>query len=91
MACVGICGSDIKYWKHGSTGRFRLTAPMVLGEEVGRGGAGWGGAGRGRAGQGRVEWGGFGPWQSRWSGAGRVGQGRAGQGGAGWGGVEWYG
>jgi len=30
---VGICGSDVHYWKHGRIGPFILTAPMVLGHE----------------------------------------------------------
>eukprot|EP00057_Strongylocentrotus_purpuratus_P009031 XP_011663505.1 PREDICTED: sorbitol dehydrogenase [Strongylocentrotus purpuratus] len=31
---VGICGSDLKYWSHGYCGRFKLTAPMVIGHEA---------------------------------------------------------
>jgi len=30
---VGICGSDVHYWKHGRIGPFILKAPMVLGHE----------------------------------------------------------
>jgi len=30
---VGICGSDVHYWKHGRIGPFILNAPMVLGHE----------------------------------------------------------
>ncbi|EDO32810.1 predicted protein [Nematostella vectensis] len=33
MHTVGICGSDVHYWKHGCIGDFVLTAPMVLGHE----------------------------------------------------------
>mmetsp|Transcript_144774 Transcript_144774/g.204816 ORF Transcript_144774/g.204816 Transcript_144774/m.204816 type:complete len:386 (+) Transcript_144774:31-1188(+) len=31
---VGICGSDIHYYEHGSIGPFILNAPMVLGHEA---------------------------------------------------------
>ncbi|XP_068615176.1 sorbitol dehydrogenase [Brachionichthys hirsutus] len=31
---VGICGSDVHYWQHGSIGDFVLTKPMVLGHEA---------------------------------------------------------
>ena len=34
MGSVGICGSDIKYWKDGQCGRFILNNPMVLGHEA---------------------------------------------------------
>lgn len=34
MGSVGICGSDIKYWKYGQCGRFILNKPMVLGHEA---------------------------------------------------------
>lgn len=34
MEWGGICGSDLSYWKHGSTGTATLTEPMVLGHEV---------------------------------------------------------
>lgn len=30
---MGICGSDLKYWKYGVCGRFTVTSPMVLGHE----------------------------------------------------------
>eukprot|EP01094_Clydonella_sp_ATCC50884_P022424 TRINITY_DN5137_c0_g1_i1.p1 TRINITY_DN5137_c0_g1~~TRINITY_DN5137_c0_g1_i1.p1 ORF type:complete len:348 (-),score=96.40 TRINITY_DN5137_c0_g1_i1:196-1239(-) len=30
---VGICGSDVHYWKHGRIGDFVVNAPMVLGHE----------------------------------------------------------
>lgn len=30
---VGICGSDVHYWKHGRIGSFILEAPMVMGHE----------------------------------------------------------
>ena len=33
MHAVGICGSDVHYWKKGRIGDFILTAPMVLGHE----------------------------------------------------------
>lgn len=31
---VGICGSDVKYWKDGKIGNFILTKPMILGHET---------------------------------------------------------
>jgi len=31
---VGICGSDIHFYKHGAIGPFKLTEPMVLGHEA---------------------------------------------------------
>uniref|UniRef100_A0A6G1SDV4 Sorbitol dehydrogenase n=1 Tax=Aceria tosichella TaxID=561515 RepID=A0A6G1SDV4_9ACAR len=31
---VGICGSDVKYWKDGKIGNFILKKPMVLGHET---------------------------------------------------------
>ncbi|GAA0517281.1 L-idonate 5-dehydrogenase [Saccharopolyspora thermophila] len=34
MEWGGICGSDLSYWKHGSTGTAVLRHPMVLGHEV---------------------------------------------------------
>lgn len=34
MEWGGICGSDLSYWKHGSTGTAKLTEPMMLGHEV---------------------------------------------------------
>lgn len=30
---VGICGSDVHYWKEGRIGHFVVTAPMVIGHE----------------------------------------------------------
>lgn len=34
MGSVGICGSDIKYWKYGKCGRFVMDKPMVIGHEA---------------------------------------------------------
>jgi len=34
MDSVGICGSDVHYWTHGSIGDFIVKAPMVLGHEA---------------------------------------------------------
>lgn len=34
MAYGGICGSDLSYWKHGSSGTAILSEPLVLGHEV---------------------------------------------------------
>ncbi|XP_043838430.1 sorbitol dehydrogenase isoform X1 [Dromiciops gliroides] len=34
MHSVGICGSDIHYWKHGRIGEFVVKKPMVLGHEA---------------------------------------------------------
>ena len=31
---VGICGSDVKYWKDGGIGHFVVTNPLLLGHEV---------------------------------------------------------
>ena len=33
MHAVGICGSDVHYWKNGRIGDFIVKAPMVLGHE----------------------------------------------------------
>ena len=33
MRQVGICGSDVHYWKNGGIGDFIVKAPMVLGHE----------------------------------------------------------
>ena len=33
MYAVGICGSDVHYWKKGRIGDFILKAPMVVGHE----------------------------------------------------------
>jgi L-idonate 5-dehydrogenase len=34
MEWGGICGSDVSYWRHGSSGTAALKQPMVLGHEV---------------------------------------------------------
>lgn len=31
---MGICGSDVHYWKHGRIGDFVLTTPIILGHET---------------------------------------------------------
>ena len=33
MHTIGICGSDIHYYKHGKIGQWHVNAPMVLGHE----------------------------------------------------------
>eukprot|EP00929_Paragymnodinium_shiwhaense_P115213 TRINITY_DN83944_c0_g1_i1.p1 TRINITY_DN83944_c0_g1~~TRINITY_DN83944_c0_g1_i1.p1 ORF type:complete len:386 (-),score=48.12 TRINITY_DN83944_c0_g1_i1:128-1285(-) len=33
VKCVGICGSDVHYWKDGRIGHFVLNKPMVIGHE----------------------------------------------------------
>ena len=33
MGSVGICGSDLKYWKYAKCGRFIMSSPMVIGHE----------------------------------------------------------
>lgn len=33
MCCVGICGSDVHYWKKGRIADFILSEPMVMGHE----------------------------------------------------------
>ncbi|XP_011418885.3 sorbitol dehydrogenase isoform X1 [Magallana gigas] len=33
MCSVGICGSDLKYWKYGKCGKFSLEKPMIMGHE----------------------------------------------------------
>ena len=33
MHTVGICGSDIHYYKHGKNGQWLVNEPMVLGHE----------------------------------------------------------
>jgi hypothetical protein len=33
MKAVGICGSDVHFWKHGRIGDFVVNAPMVIGHE----------------------------------------------------------
>lgn len=32
--CVGICGSDIHYWKHGYIGHFVVKDPIIMGHET---------------------------------------------------------
>ena len=34
MQRVGICGSDVHYWKHGRIGNFQVSSPLVLGHEA---------------------------------------------------------
>lgn len=34
IASVGICGTDLHFWKEGRTGRFVVHSPMVLGHET---------------------------------------------------------
>lgn len=34
VAAVGVCGSDVHYYRHGRIGDFVVNAPMVLGHEV---------------------------------------------------------
>ncbi|WP_336763940.1 NAD(P)-dependent alcohol dehydrogenase [Asaia sp. VD9] len=34
VACVGVCGSDVHYYKEGRIGDFIVDAPLVLGHEV---------------------------------------------------------
>lgn len=35
ISSVGICGSDLKYWAYGSSGRFKLDGkPMIIGHEA---------------------------------------------------------
>src|SRR5690606_10220595 len=34
MEWGGICGSDLSYWRHGSTGTAVITEPLILGHEV---------------------------------------------------------
>lgn len=33
MGSVGICGSDLKYWKYAKCGRFSMESSMVIGHE----------------------------------------------------------
>ena len=33
MGSVGICGSDVHYWKHMQIGSFIVKEPMILGHE----------------------------------------------------------
>ena len=30
---VGICGTDISFWKNGAVGKYKLSEPVVLGHE----------------------------------------------------------
>lgn len=32
--CVGLCGSDHHYWKHGKIADFEVKAPLILGHET---------------------------------------------------------
>ena len=34
VKAVGVCGSDVHYYKHGRIGDFIVKAPMVLGHEA---------------------------------------------------------
>lgn len=34
VGAVGVCGSDVHYYRHGRIGDFVLTAPMILGHEA---------------------------------------------------------
>jgi L-iditol 2-dehydrogenase len=34
VASVGICGSDVHYYRHGRIGRFVINAPMTIGHEL---------------------------------------------------------
>lgn len=34
VACGGICGSDLHYWRHGAAGASILREPMILGHEL---------------------------------------------------------
>ena len=34
MEWGGVCGSDLAYWRHGSSGTAVLKQPLVLGHEV---------------------------------------------------------
>lgn len=33
MLSVGICGSDLKYWRYGKCGKFTMEKPMIMGHE----------------------------------------------------------
>lgn len=33
MCCVGICGSDVHYWKKGRIADFIVKEPMIMGHE----------------------------------------------------------
>lgn len=30
----GVCGSDVKFWKDGAIGPFKVTNPILLGHEI---------------------------------------------------------
>src|SRR4051812_25059934 len=34
VAAVGVCGSDVHYYRHGRIGDFVVDAPMILGHEM---------------------------------------------------------
>ena len=34
VAAVGVCGSDVHYYRHGRIGDFVVEAPMILGHEM---------------------------------------------------------
>ena len=34
VAAVGVCGSDVHYYRHGRIGDFVVDAPMILGHEL---------------------------------------------------------
>jgi L-iditol 2-dehydrogenase len=34
VAAVGVCGSDVHYYRHGRIGNFVVTGPMILGHEL---------------------------------------------------------
>src|SRR6478752_5549109 len=34
VAAVGVCGSDVHYFRHGRIGDYVVTAPMILGHEL---------------------------------------------------------
>jgi L-iditol 2-dehydrogenase len=34
VGAVGVCGSDVHYWRHGRIGQFVVRAPLVLGHEA---------------------------------------------------------
>ena len=33
MKAVGVCGSDVHYWKNGRIGQFVVEEPLILGHE----------------------------------------------------------
>lgn len=34
IAHCGLCASDLKYWRYGACGRFRMEQPLILGHEA---------------------------------------------------------